>query len=71
LCETLKSFQLTLFYGKIGIGVSGKRSTVIKLLESIEKYCEENFLFEQMKMEKSTQLILKNREMSDLDRRLF
>lgn len=71
LCETLKTFQLTWFSGKIGIGVSGKRSTVIKLLESIEKYCEENFLFEQMKMEKSTQLILKNREMTDLDRRLF
>ena len=54
---------------KAAMGISGKRSAVAKLLVSIEKYCEENFLFEQMKLGKSAQLILKNRDISDLDRR--
>ena len=62
--------HLIITFTKSAVGMSGKRSAVAKLLVSIEKYCEENFLFEQMKLGKSAQLILKNRDISDLDRRL-
>jgi hypothetical protein len=44
-------------------------SAIGKVLLSIEHYCEENFLFDQLKSELSTHLVLKARGMEQLERR--
>jgi len=53
------------------IGMSGKRSAQIKLILSVENFCEENYLFELLKSGHSTHLTLKNRGMSEIDRRFI